>query len=145
MNSIILKTWTGSGSLSLDGHTLHLDYNGKNTVIPLSQVISFEIKEPKGKMRPGMITIRLGGASDTRIHLTSMLSIGGSNNIEFPHAYEYAQAAHEMQKAIEAYSSHPVAQGSVDIDDLRKYKALLDDGVISQEDFDAKKKQFLGL
>ena len=28
---------------------------------------------------------------------------------------------------------------------LRKYKALLDDGVISQEDFDAKKKQLLGL
>lgn len=28
---------------------------------------------------------------------------------------------------------------------LRKYKALLDDGVITQEDYDAKKKQLLGL
>lgn len=30
-------------------------------------------------------------------------------------------------------------------DELKKYKALLDEGVITQEDFDAKKKQLLGL
>lgn len=30
-------------------------------------------------------------------------------------------------------------------DDLRKYKELLDDGIITQEEFDAKKKQLLGL
>lgn len=30
-------------------------------------------------------------------------------------------------------------------DELKKYKELLDDGVISQEEFDAKKKQLLGL
>ena len=33
----------------------------------------------------------------------------------------------------------------VDADELRKYKKLLDDGVITQEEFDAKKKQLLGL
>lgn len=31
------------------------------------------------------------------------------------------------------------------IQSLRKYKSLLDDGVITQEDYDAKKKQLLGL
>ena len=31
------------------------------------------------------------------------------------------------------------------IDQLKKYKNLLDDGVITQEEFDAKKKQLLGL
>ena len=30
-------------------------------------------------------------------------------------------------------------------DELKKYKDLLDSGVISQEEFDAKKKQLLGL
>ena len=30
-------------------------------------------------------------------------------------------------------------------DELKKYKTLLDDGVITQEEFDAKKKQLLGL
>ena len=32
-----------------------------------------------------------------------------------------------------------------DADELRKYKELLDDSIISQEEFDAKKKQLLGL
>lgn len=32
-----------------------------------------------------------------------------------------------------------------DADELKKYKALFDDGVITQEEFDAKKKQLLGL
>lgn len=44
----------------------------------------------------------------------------------------------------------PVAQNSIntpasDADELKKYKELLDSGVISQEEFDAKKKQLLGL
>ncbi|WP_246287483.1 SHOCT domain-containing protein [Lacticaseibacillus absianus] len=40
----------------------------------------------------------------------------------------------------------PAAEPAVDpIAELRKYKALLDDEIISQEDFDAKKKQLLGL
>jgi predicted Zn-dependent peptidase len=30
-------------------------------------------------------------------------------------------------------------------DEIRKFKSLLDDGIISQEEFDAKKKQLLGL
>lgn len=32
-----------------------------------------------------------------------------------------------------------------DVDNLRKFKALLDDGIITQEDFDAKKKHILGI
>lgn len=37
-----------------------------------------------------------------------------------------------------------VTQNS-DADELRKFKELLDDGIISQEEFDAKKRQILGL
>ena len=32
-----------------------------------------------------------------------------------------------------------------DADELKKYKELLDSGIITQEEFDAKKKQLLGL
>ncbi len=39
----------------------------------------------------------------------------------------------------------PRTTQSDSMDDLRKAKALLDDGIISQEEFDAKKKQLLGL
>ena len=46
----------------------------------------------------------------------------------------------ERQSGKSAYSST-----SDTPDDLKKYKELLDTGVISQEEFDAKKKQLLGL
>lgn len=46
----------------------------------------------------------------------------------------------------------PIAQTTIkqeipqsNADELKKYKDLLDSGVISQEEFDAKKKQLLGL
>ena len=46
----------------------------------------------------------------------------------------------------------PGVSGTVDegshqsnADELKKYKELLDSGVITQEEFDAKKKQILGL
>lgn len=39
----------------------------------------------------------------------------------------------------------PVVQAPSNADELKKYKDLLDSGVITQEEFDAKKKQILGL
>ena len=38
-----------------------------------------------------------------------------------------------------------VINNSSNADELKKYKELLDMGVISQEEFDAKKKELLGL
>ena len=41
--------------------------------------------------------------------------------------------------------STTVVQQSDEADQIKKYKSLLDSGVITQEEFDAKKKQLLGL
>lgn len=41
-------------------------------------------------------------------------------------------------------NSAPVLQSS-DADEIAKYKALLDSGAITQEEYEAKKKQLLGL
>ena len=41
--------------------------------------------------------------------------------------------------------SSPVAENVSNADELKKFKELLDSGVITQEEFDAKKKQLLGL
>ncbi|MFI3729461.1 SHOCT domain-containing protein [Vagococcus fluvialis] len=38
-----------------------------------------------------------------------------------------------------------VTQSSSDADEIRKFKELLDEGIISQEEFDIKKKEILGL
>lgn len=42
-------------------------------------------------------------------------------------------------------SGNTIVQEASAADEIRKFKQLLDDGIISQEEFDAKKKQLLGL
>ena len=158
MESIIVKTWTNN-TLEASGDSLILTVNRQKTVIPISQIISFSVKDPKSSMRPGMITIKLGGTSDSSLALTGFLSIGRSNNIEFPHTYEYKSAAHRMQRYISEYTPEPrvlvapapapapsPAPAPADpVDEIRRYKSLLDDGIITPEEFSAKKKQLLGL
>ena len=46
---------------------------------------------------------------------------------------------------MERQTSKPVSNEASSVEDLKKYKELLDTGVISQEEFDAKKKQLLGI
>lgn len=48
------------------------------------------------------------------------------------------QAAPQMNAAPQQAAADPTAE-------LRKFKGLLDDGIISQEEFDAKKRQLLGI
>lgn len=85
------------------------------------------------------------------------LSVNGKT-----HKFHYIQNREEIRDAI--MQSHammpqmpypvapvmqpvPLAQPAPanDVNDLHKYKKLLDEGVITQEEFDAKKKQLLGL
>lgn len=46
---------------------------------------------------------------------------------------------------VERQASKTASNETSSADDLKKYKELLDTGVISQEEFDAKKKQILGI
>ncbi len=48
-----------------------------------------------------------------------------------------------VEAETESSSVHPV--GFSGADEILKYKELMDDGIITQEEFDAKKKQLLGL
>ena len=49
----------------------------------------------------------------------------------------------EDSKLNESVIKQEIPQSNAD--ELKKYKELLDSGVITQEEFDAKKKQLLGL
>ena len=51
----------------------------------------------------------------------------------------------ERQKETAKAPSNIIMQTTDEADKLKKYKDLLDSGVITQEEFDAKKKQLLDL
>ena len=72
-----------------------------------------------------------------------MFSFGKTNDFA-------ASVADEIRTAFENYKNNDVVEVSgapavSAADELKKFKELLDMGVISQEEFDAKKKQLLGL
>ena len=45
----------------------------------------------------------------------------------------------------ETKNNIPLNNSTNNADEIKKYKELLDGGIITQEEFDAKKKQLLGL
>ena len=58
---------------------------------------------------------------------------------------EVADITDEEFKQMQEVSTKPSANAVSSADELKKFKELLDMGAISQEEFDAKKKQLLGL
>lgn len=77
---------------------------------------------------------------------------GGANKKDgfvYKTAIRDAQRCLAKLKAIMAERSDLIDRGEAGsfsaADEIRKYKELLDDGVIAQEEFDAKKQQLLGL
>ena len=56
----------------------------------------------------------------------------------------------KIRKAMDAYKNNPEEEETQGImfsgaDEIKKYKELMDMGIISQDEFEAKKKQILGL
>lgn len=77
-----------------------------------------------------------------------------SGKIKFPYVYNATEFVNATLAAKEQYNANKVPQQNVvsepvvpqsNADELKKYKDLLDNGVITQEEFEAKKKQLLGL
>lgn len=57
---------------------------------------------------------------------------------------DYNNIAAKLDQIIFSNTQEPTSVGS-NADELRKFKGLLDDGIISQAEFDEKKKELLGL
>ena len=66
-----------------------------------------------------------------------------STNQEMEEAYEVLSVILNNYKARKKSVATGTTQSSAD--ELKKYKELLDAGIITQEEFDAEKKQLLGL
>ena len=72
-----------------------------------------------------------------------LLSITGSWLLRIPDCVSCRPQVPEVPQAPEA-PQVPAAPVADPVAELKKYKELLDSGIISQEDFDAKKRQILG-
>ncbi len=103
---------------------------GKNVVIPLNQISAF---------------------GTSKIFSTIKIS-SSSGSIRFRQVKNYKEVAEVLNKAMsEIQKNDPLkipvqnVQMPSSANELKEYKDLLDNGIITQEEFDAKKKQLLGL
>ncbi|MBE7089996.1 MAG: SHOCT domain-containing protein [Clostridiales bacterium] len=119
------------------------NFFGGTKKIYYENVIGVQFK-PSGNFVLGYIQIEL--AND---HAKDNFNSEGSvtfSNTNVPNEFAREVATFIENKAHEAKKPQVVATTSVSsADELLKYKSLLDQGIITQEEFNAKKKELLGL
>lgn len=110
-------------------------------------ITAVEFKRP-GAITQGYIQFTLPGGNESRRGVIAAsvdensITIIGKKRI--PEAEDVVQYINNRIKEFKS-GKNPVAAPASSADELLKFKQLLDSGAITQEEFDAKKKQLLGL
>lgn len=122
--------------------------------IYFKDIVSIEFKKPT-KWANGYIQF----VTNPELAIDQQTNFLGGTNIKAfddPNAVVLRAMKKEKTEAAEAFYNYAMekfhkakhqekSSPSSSADELRKFKSLLDDGIITQEEFDAKKKELLGL
>lgn len=135
--------------LTAEGQSLIIENEKKKTneIVLISNIQSFSLKEPTA-LSEGSISFKTAEAADAHVNLGWGISTSIGTERKFVFSKSELSSAQRLHKYIVEYPSSlntSQEKSSTGADELRKFKALLDDGIITQEEFDAKKKQILGL
>ena len=117
--------------------------------VDIEDIVSIQHREPMG-LSAGFIQFSFAGGIEYRGGITSAVNDENSILYDTPRVAEAREIVSYLEKRKKEIKQQkqagnaPVVQMSA-ADELKKYKELLDAGVITQEEFDAKKKSLLGL
>lgn len=111
--------------------------------IPYSSIVAVQLK--KSGMTAGYIQLTLAGGSEAKDGLFE--STKDENSINFYNLGKNNELFTEAKTLIEQRIGQSMGSVSVksDAENLEKFAELRDKGVITKEEFEAKKKQILGL
>ena len=129
--------WTSKGMLNF----VNKGSKGEKSV-PIKSISAVQIKEPR--LTTGYIQFAYSGASESKGGVFD--AVKDENTITFNNKKDLAQAK-DLKTLIESLQnegSQSTAQSS-GADELLKFKELLDAGAITEEEYEAKKKQILGM
>lgn len=123
----------------------------REKTLPISNITSVEVKKPGTLSGYIQFSIAGGQALNSSYTLTGGAwdAASDENSVLFSGAENY-QIALNIKHYVESYSPPAGDQQRVPnssnsaADEIRKYKELLDDGIISEQEFESKKKQLLG-
>lgn len=126
-------------------HVVSGSANGQKR-IPIEEITSVQLKEP-ANLTVGFIQFSYAGSAELRgdilqaMHDEKAVPVDSTN---VPLAREIADYIYAQKKVLKNNSGVQIQAASA-MDELKKLKELLDMGIVTQEEFDVKKKQLLGL
>ncbi len=152
---ITLKAHQGK-TVIVDGNVVRIVKKGgifaskREKTLPIKSITSVEVKKP-GMMTVGFIQFSTAGsvARNSSFTLTggSFDAVQDENSATFRDKAEY-QTALLIKQYIDNFAQlgEPLRLPQVSgADEILKYKKLMDEGVLSKEEFEVKKRQLLGL
>ena len=118
-----------------------------NKRINYEDMTSIQFREPSG-MTVGFIQFAYPGSIESKAGVLDMLDDENSIPIQpsmVEQAREIVDFIEKRRKEIKSEAKGTPTPAFSEADELMKFKQLLDSGAITQEEYDAKKKQILGL
>jgi hypothetical protein len=142
------------GSLKLKNNNLVFTDRSKSTSVSIQNIASFSLKK-SGAISNGSIVVQLQKGADSIISLGSFgsFAVGGELTAIFKPQYdglaeiyeEYILNRKASKESIRGIDGDVSASTVKTINDLRALKALVDEGILTEEEFTAKKRQVLGI
>lgn len=138
-----------------NGFTLYVEKSNLTIVakrteetIPISKIQSFSLKMP-GAIKPGMIVFRTAQAASSGLNLGFGVGVALGAEKSFFFSSSEAENAVLLRDHIINFDNRKEQEldGKVVsiVDEIRGLKELLDEGILTQDQFEAKKKQLLGI
>ena len=139
--------------ISVDGSTVKITKGkslinaSREKIIPIASISGVEVKKP-GAMVRGYIQIQTAGQNSGNSTYTltggAFDAAQDENAVLFSKKEDY-ETALAIQKYVLEHGSTPSSPSFSGADEIAKFKSLLDQGAITEAEFEAKKKQLLGI
>lgn len=151
MNTQITLPCMNGFTLRAEGANLVIVTRKAEETVPISKIQSFSMKEPHG-LSQGQIVFKTAQAATAGVSLG--FGIGAALGAEKSFFFTKANldTANELKAYITSYEANTAQSAGSDgpkvvsvVDEIRGLKGLLDDGIITQDEFDTKKRQLLNL
>lgn len=144
-DKIVLPCMMGYTLTAADGNLI-AEKKRAQEVFPVSKIQSFTLKEPKG-FSSGSITFHTAQAPTTGVRFKfGTVALDAEKTFVFDPAY--VDEARELRDYVASYEKADKAPGGMVVsvvDEIRGLKQLVDEGILTQEEFEAKKRQLLGI
>lgn len=134
-------------TLHTDGENIIIATKKSEEIVPISRIQSFSLKEPG--LAYGKIVFTTAQAATAGVGIGFGMSAALGAEKTFFYSKADLATAKQFRDVVVNYEKHTSQAGSAMVvsivDEIRGLKALLDEGILTQEEFDAKKAQLLNL